>query len=163
RESIDLVKVVRSAVQECQLLVDSRGHQLTVELPSSPVPLHADPTRLEQVLTNLLSNAAKYTDPGGRIWLNVEREPTEAVVRVRDTGIGIPKEMLPQVFDLFMQVAPTLHRTEGGLGIGLTLVRSMVELHGGSVTASSPGPNQGSEFVVRLPLAEVAVRRAESP
>jgi signal transduction histidine kinase len=119
--------------------------------------LLGDPVRLAQVLWNLLNNAAKYTPEGGRIGLMVERAKgarlpaKEVIVRVRDTGMGIPPEMLPRVFDLFTQMERTLERAEGGLGIGLTLVRRLVEMHGGTVQAFSPGPGQGSEFVIRLP------------
>jgi CheY-like chemotaxis protein len=121
---------------------------------SSDVPfLHADPTRLGQVVANLLNNAAKYTDEGGLITLLAGREGDEAVVRVRDTGAGIPADVLPRVFDLFAQAERTLDRAQGGLGIGLTLVKSLVEQHGGRVEAFSDGPGHGSEFVVRLPLA----------
>jgi CheY-like chemotaxis protein len=127
------------------------------------VSLLADPTRLEQILDNLLSNAAKYTKPGGRIEVSAERQGDEAVLRVRDTGVGISPEMLPRVFDLFAQAERSLDRAEGGLGIGLTLVRSLVELHGGSVQAQSAGLGHGSEFVVRLPAAGDAARRADLP
>jgi CheY-like chemotaxis protein len=113
-----------------------------------------------QVIGNLVNNAVKYTDEGGRIWLDVRLEGSEAVISVRDTGVGISAEMLPRVFDLFTQVDRTLDRSQGGLGVGLTLVRSLVELHGGTVHASSPGPGRGSEFVVRLP-ALPAVGRIE--
>ncbi len=115
--------------------------------------VEADPVRLAQVLWNLLNNAAKYTPEGGRIWLAAMKEDGEAVVRVRDTGLGIPAEMLPIVFDLFTQMERTLARAEGGLGIGLTLVRRLTEMHDGKVEAFSRGPGQGSEFVVRLPMA----------
>ena len=123
--------------------------------PQEPVPLEADAARLEQVLANLLNNAAKYTEPGGRIELEAGREGDEAFVRVRDTGIGIAPELLPRVFDLFTQAERSLDRSQGGLGIGLTLVRRLVELHGGSVAASSAGVGRGSEFVVRLPVGIV--------
>src|SRR5205085_7537969 len=112
----------------------------------------ADPTRLEQVLTNLLNNAARYTPEGGRIWLTAAREAGEAVVRVRDTGIGIPPEMLSRIFGLFSQVGRAEERAGGGLGIGLSLVKGLTEMHGGTVEARSAGPGQGSEFTVRLPL-----------
>jgi CheY-like chemotaxis protein len=119
------------------------------------VRLNADPARLAQVLANLLNNAAKYTPEGGRIWLTVERQGEEVVFRVRDSGMGIPREMLGKVFDLFTQVDSSLDRAQGGLGIGLTMVRRLVDLHGGSVQALSDGPGKGAEFVVRLPaLAE---------
>jgi CheY-like chemotaxis protein len=123
-----------------------------VTLPPEAIRLHADPTRLAQVFANLLNNAAKYMEPGGRIWLTAERAASEVVVRVRDAGVGIPAEMLPKVFDLFTQVDRSLDRSQGGLGIGLSLVQSLVQMHGGSVTASSDGAGSGSEFVVRLPV-----------
>ena len=118
---------------------------------AGPVPLLADPTRLEQVLANLLNNAAKYTERGGAIWLEAERAGDEVLVRVRDTGFGIPPNVLPHVFELFTQADRTLDRAQGGLGIGLTLVKRLVEMHGGSVEAHSEGPGKGSEFTVRLP------------
>ena len=121
-------------------------------LPPEPLRLRGDSVRLAQVLDNLLNNSAKYTEEGGRIWLTAAQEGEEVVLRSRDTGVGIPAEMLASVFDLFTQVDRTLDRSQGGLGIGLTLVRRLVEMHGGRVQAASPGPNQGSEFTVRLPL-----------
>jgi signal transduction histidine kinase/ActR/RegA family two-component response regulator len=155
-ERIDLATVVARAIEGSRPLIDARQHTLEVVLPAAPVPVEGDPLRLAQVLWNLLNNAAKYTPEGGRIVLTVEREPRrgggdEAVVRIRDTGVGIPAEMLPKVFDLFTQMERTLERSEGGLGIGLTLVRRLTELHGGTVQAFSKGTGQGSEFVVRLP------------
>ena len=151
KERIDLAAVVARAVEGARPLIDARRHTLEVNLPEVPVPVEADPVRLAQVLWNLLNNAAKYTPDGGRITLTVERGD-EAVVRVRDTGMGIAPEMLPRVFDLFTQVERTLDRAEGGLGIGLTLVRRLTEMHGGTVAAPSEGQGQGSEFVVRLPV-----------
>jgi signal transduction histidine kinase len=124
-----------------------------VRLPAEPIRLAGDRTRLAQVLTNLLNNAAKYTPPGGRIELAAERHDGHTTVSVTDTGIGIPGDMLPKVFDLFTQVGGGVDRAQGGLGIGLTLVRRLVEMHGGTVAATSPGPGQGSAFTVRLPLA----------
>jgi CheY-like chemotaxis protein len=129
-------------------------------LPPETVYLEADPTRLEQVLCNLLNNAAKYTEPGGCIDLAVERDGDTAVVRVRDTGVGIAAELLPRVFDLFTQGDQSLARSQGGLGIGLTLVRQLVELMGGTVTAHSDGPGKGSEFRVRLPTRSRATHEA---
>jgi CheY-like chemotaxis protein len=126
---------------------------LTVALPPHPLFVEGDKTRLAQVLSNLLANAAKYTLEGGRIWLSVSRGPERAVIRVRDTGVGIPPEMLPHVFEMFTQVDRSLGRAQGGLGIGLTLVRSFVQMHGGTIEAFSDGPGLGSEFVVHLPLA----------
>jgi CheY-like chemotaxis protein len=132
-----------------------------VSLPDQPIWLHADPARLDQVVVNLLTNAAKYTDPGGRIWLTVAREGDEAVLRVRDTGVGIDPELLPRIFDLFTQAEKSLDRSQGGLGIGLCLVQRLVEMHGGSVHADST-VGQGSEFVIRLPIAQPAPQ-APSP
>jgi CheY-like chemotaxis protein len=125
---------------------------LTVKLPPEPLTLEADPARLAQVISNLLNNAIKYTPPGGEIELSVSREAGEAVISVRDTGIGIPEDMLEQVFEMFIQVSRDQQRAQGGLGIGLALVRQLVQMHGGRVHAESPGPDQGSTFVVKLPL-----------
>ncbi|HEX4613438.1 MAG TPA: ATP-binding protein, partial [Urbifossiella sp.] len=136
--------------------VEAGGHALDVRLPAGPLPLDADRTRLTQVLANLLNNAAKYTPAGGRVTLAAGAEGADAVVRVTDTGVGIPAEMLPHIFDMFTQVGSSLDRAQGGLGIGLTLVRRLAELHGGTVTASSPGAGRGSEFVLRLPRAAEA-------
>jgi signal transduction histidine kinase/ActR/RegA family two-component response regulator len=152
KEPVDLAAVVARAVEISRPLIDARRHELAVTLPPEPLRLEADPTRLAQVVANLLNNAAKYTEERGHIWLTVEREGGEAVVRVRDTGVGIPSDMLAQVFDLFTQVTHSLDRSQGGLGIGLTLARSLVEMHGGSVRAHSAGWGEGSEVVVRLPL-----------
>jgi PAS domain S-box-containing protein len=155
KERVDLAEVVREAVETSQPLIERSGHHLTVTLPPEPIYLHADLLRLSQVLTNLLTNAAKYTDRGGDIWLTVERQAGEVVVRVKDTGVGIPAEKLPGLFQMFFQVDRALGRSQGGLGIGLSLVRRLVELHGGSVKAHSAGRGQGSEFTVLLPaLAE---------
>jgi len=151
KEIIDIATVVARAVEAVRSLINTRHQVLEVSLPSEPIHLEADPTRLEQVLVNLLNNAAKYTNPGGHIRLLVEREGHEVVLKVRDTGVGIPPELLPYVFDLFTQGNRSLDRVQGGLGIGLTLVRSLVERHGGSVKAHSKGPGRGSEFTVRLP------------
>jgi signal transduction histidine kinase/ActR/RegA family two-component response regulator len=151
KEPVDLAAAVSGAVTAARPLIDARRHDLSVSLPLEPLRLEADPTRLEQVLVNLLTNAAKYTDPGGRIGLTAERDGHEAVLRVRDTGVGIPAELIPRVFEPFMQAERSVDRTHGGLGIGLTLVKCLVEMHGGSVTAHSEGPGKGSEFVVRLP------------
>jgi PAS domain S-box-containing protein len=151
KEPVDLGAVVQRAVDSVRPLIDSRSHTLSVRLPTEPVRLEADPTRLEQVISNLLNNAAKYTMPGGHLGVTAERVGEEAVVRVCDTGIGVPPDVLDRVFEPFMQSDGSLARTDGGLGIGLTLVRSLVEMHGGKVKAASPGLGQGSEFVIRLP------------
>ena len=161
KEAVDLGSIVERAVEGIRPLVDSRAHELTVQLPTDPIRLSADPTRLEQVVTNLLNNAAKYTMPGGHIRVAASLEGEEAVVRVRDNGIGVPPDVLERVFEPFVQTEGSLARSEGGLGIGLTLVRSLVEMHGGNVEAHSPGLGQGSEFVVRLP-AHVPVEKAGS-
>ncbi|MBI3909450.1 MAG: response regulator [Armatimonadetes bacterium] len=149
---VELGTICSHAIETVRPLIEARGHLLCISLPPEPVWLDGDPTRLEQVLTNLLSNAARYTEPGGRVWLSAEREGEEVVLRVQDTGIGISPELLPRVFDLFTQADQSLDRARGGLGVGLTVVRSLVEMHGGRVQAYSAGPGQGSEFVVRLPM-----------
>jgi signal transduction histidine kinase len=153
RERVDLAAVAAQAVETAQPLIDAQRHALAVALPAEPVPVDADPLRLVQVVANLLTNAAKYMERGGRIWLAVGREDGAGVVRVRDSGVGIAPELLPHVFDLFVQADHSAARAQGGLGIGLTLVKSLVEMHGGAVEAHSEGPGRGSEFVVRLPLA----------
>jgi len=160
KEPLDVAQPVQQAVEGVQPLVRERGLTLSVSLPPLPVQVEADPTRLQQVVGNLLSNAAKYTDPGGTILLTARQEGTELVLRVRDTGIGIAPDMLPMIFDLFVQAERRLDRSQGGLGIGLTLVRRLVEMHGGSVTAHSEGPGKGSEFVVRLPTLSDEQKRA---
>jgi PAS domain S-box-containing protein len=151
KEPLELTTVVAQAVETSQPLIDDRRHELMVGLPPEEVRVEADLTRLAQALANILTNAAKYTPEGGHIRLTVETGPGEAVVRIHDDGMGIAPELLPRVFDLFTQGDRSLARSEGGLGIGLTLVQSLVALHGGSVEAHSEGPGKGSEFVVRLP------------
>jgi PAS domain S-box-containing protein len=143
--------IVERAVETARPLMDQRKHELTVSLPPQPIWLNADAARLEQVVVNLLANSAKYTDDGGHIWLTVQQEGDECVVRVRDTGVGIAPELLPRIFDLFTQAERSLDRSQGGLGIGLALVQRLVELHRGRVEAYS-ALGQGSEFVVRLPM-----------
>jgi signal transduction histidine kinase/integral membrane sensor domain MASE1/CheY-like chemotaxis protein len=150
-ERIDLAAAIERAVETAAPVIKEARHELTVSLPREPVFVHADPVRLAQAIANLLHNAAKYTEPGGRITLTGERDGEDAVVRVRDSGIGISAEMLPQIFGLFVQADRALNRAQGGMGIGLTLVRTLVELHGGGVQAHSEGPGKGSEFVIRLP------------
>jgi signal transduction histidine kinase/DNA-binding response OmpR family regulator len=148
----DVADVLARAAETCRPLIDERGHRLTVAPPSVRLRVQGDAVRLVQVLGNLLNNAAKYTEEGGHIRLGAGREGDEAVIRVADTGMGIPEEMLGSIFDMFTQVSRSLDRSQGGLGIGLTLVRQLVEMHGGCVQAHSAGPGKGSEFVVRLPL-----------
>jgi len=161
RERVDVAAIVRSAVETSKPVIEAAGHDLVVSLPANPIHLDADPTRLSQVVANLLTNAAKYTAAGGRIWLTVERHEDEVVVSLRDTGIGIAAQHLAYIFEMFSQVQSALDRSQGGLGVGLALVRGFVELHGGSVRARSDGPGQGSEFIVRLPLSAASL--AETP
>jgi signal transduction histidine kinase len=153
RQRVDLCVVVTHAAQTVAFTMQERNHRLRARLSSAPLWMQGDPARLEQVFVNLLCNAAKYTDPGGRIWLSAEREQGEAVVRIRDTGIGIDRSALPHVFDLFVHANPSSCRPDAGSGIGLALVRSLVEVHGGHVGAASAGRGNGSEFTVRLPMA----------
>jgi PAS domain S-box-containing protein len=150
KEQIDLATVVQHAVETSRPLMDASGHELTVTLPPQPVVVYADRTRVAQVFTNLLNNSAKYTARGGHIWLTCEQQGSDVVVKVKDTGVGIAPDMLARIFDMFTQVDRSLDRSQGGLGIGLSLVRRLVEMHGGSVEAYSAGPGRGSEFVVRL-------------
>jgi len=161
RERVALQRVAASAVEAARQAIDAAGHTLSVSLPDEPIPLDADATRLNQVLANLLHNAAKYTEPGGRIAVEARREGDEAVVSVRDTGVGIAPEMLPKIFEMYAQVDRSLDRSQGGLGIGLTIVRRLVEMHGGRIVARSEGVGRGSEFLIRLPIAEGAAAPAE--
>jgi signal transduction histidine kinase len=151
KEVVELAAIVAGATETTAHMLAARGHRLTVSLPTGPVFLVADSLRLEQVLANLLSNAAKFTDPGGHIGLTAGVEAGQAVLRVRDNGRGIAPDLLPRVFDLFRQGPDLGNNGPVGLGIGLALVKSLVELHGGSVAASSDGPGTGTEFVVHLP------------
>jgi PAS domain S-box-containing protein len=153
KERIDLRSVLDSALETTRPLASARGHQIVVRVPERPLPLDGDPTRLSQVFANLVNNAAKYTPDGGRITVAADTDGTALRVCISDTGIGIPADMLPYVFDMFTQVGHSIERSQGGLGIGLTLVRRLVEMHGGSVAAQSGGPGQGSSFVVKIPLA----------
>jgi PAS domain S-box-containing protein len=150
KERIDLGTVAQDAVETSRPLIEASGHELTVTVPPQPVYVDADRTRLAQVFANLLNNSARYTERGGHICLTVERQGSNAVVSVKDNGIGIPPEMLGKIFDTFTQVDRSLERSQGGLGIGLSLVRGLIELHGGSVEAHSDGHGKGSEFIVRL-------------
>jgi signal transduction histidine kinase/ActR/RegA family two-component response regulator len=151
-ERLDLGAVIARAVETAQPLIDAQGHQLTVTKVPTQLEIEGDPVRLSQVFANLLNNAAKYTPGGGHLSVSVERSGDEAVIRVRDDGVGIEAGMLPRVFDLFTQAEPSLDRSQGGLGLGLTLVRRLVEMHGGAVEAASAGLGLGAEFTVRLPL-----------
>jgi PAS domain S-box-containing protein len=159
---VDLAAVLRSAVETSRPLVEAGGHTLTIEVPPQPIVVEADAVRLAQVAANLLNNAARYTEPGGRIELAARREGGEAEVSVRDNGIGIEPAMLARVFELFTQGGHAPAHGQGGLGIGLTLARTLVELHGGRIEARSAGRGQGSEFIVRLPVI-AAQAIAEEP
>ena len=152
KEHVEVAAIVRGAVETSRPLIEAAGHRLAISIPGETLMLDGDPVRLNQVIANLLNNAAKYMDSGGQIWLTARREGDSIAISIRDTGNGIPPAMLPRVFDLFMQIDRLTERGQGGLGIGLTLVKSLVELHGGSVVAFSDGKGRGSEFVVRLPL-----------
>ena len=162
QEPLDLGTIVSNAAEVSRAAMEAHGHLLTVTVPDGPLPISGDAVRLAQVFENLLGNAAKYTPPGGRVTLTVEREGPQGIVRVRDSGIGIGPDVLPRIFDLFVQADTSLDRSEGGLGIGLTLVDRLTRMHGGSVEAFSDGPGSGSEFVVRLPL-DVAHAASEHP
>jgi PAS domain S-box-containing protein len=151
RARVPLAAVIDSAVETARPYVEAEGHELGISLPAEPLFLDADLTRLAQVFSNLLSNSAKYTRPGGHIWLTALRQGQDAVVAVRDDGIGIPAEAVPRLFDMFSQVDRSIERARGGLGIGLALVKGLVEMHGGRVSAESAGPGKGSTFTVRLP------------
>jgi signal transduction histidine kinase len=155
RERVLIDAVVARAVETARPLIDSRKHELTLDLPEELLSIEGDPTRLVQIIGNILHNAAKFMDPGGRIVLTVTREDSYAVIRIRDFGMGIRPELVPKIFDLFSQVHQKSESPHGGLGIGLALVRRLVEMHGGVVTADSAGPGQGTEMVVRLPLIGV--------
>lgn len=153
KELVQLDTILENAVETSRPAIKEANHQLTISLPSEPLVLNADPIRLTQVFSNLLNNAAKYTEEGGQIKLTVRREGAEAVVKVRDNGLGIPTEMLSRVFDMFSQVDRVRRRAQGGLGIGLSLAKRLVRMHDGTIEAQSEGPGKGSEFIVRLPLA----------
>ena len=154
KEDVELGSVIGDVIDTCRPVCEAARLELSVTLPPQPVYLHADPVRLAQVFGNLMQNACKFTKPGGHISLDAEQQGGDVVITVRDSGVGIPSDMLRKIFEMFTQGDQSLERSEGGLGIGLTLVRRLVELHGGSVQAFSAGPEQGSQFVVRLPLIE---------
>jgi CheY-like chemotaxis protein len=162
---IDIAPVIHQAVEMSQPLIDTAGHHLRVILPAEPLFLHADPVRLTQVFANLLNNSSKYTPAGGQLQISAERDGDHAVVRVKDSGAGIPADQLEKIFNMFNQVDRSPERAQGGLGIGLTLVRRLSEMHGGSVHARSDGPGKGSEFIVRLPALAQApqTRKSQAP
>lgn len=164
KEPVELSEVLRAAVEASRPILAASDHELEVKLaPGDSIWLDADFTRLTQVVANLLNNAAKYTPESGKIVLAAEREGNEAVIRVTDNGIGIPADMLPRIFDMFMQVEAPMGHGKGGLGIGLTLAQRLVDMHGGSITARSDGPGHGSEFAIRLPARMGAPRSSEAP
>jgi signal transduction histidine kinase/CheY-like chemotaxis protein len=164
KEPIDVATIVAFAIETSRPMIEILNHRLSIVLPPGPVMVEADSLRMAQVLSNLLNNAAKYSKSPGQIRLAVAVEGSEAVFRVRDKGIGIPSEMLAQIFDLFTQVDQSLDHSQGGLGLGLTLVRELVEMHGGTVSAHSDGLGRGSEFVVRLPvLPESKAKAVRAP
>jgi PAS domain S-box-containing protein len=152
KSHVELASVIQQSVEISRPIAECAKHQMTLTLPKEPIYLDADPMRLVQIFSNILNNACKYTEPGGRIWLNAERQGSDVVVKIKDNGMGIPADKLGSVFEMFMQIDQSLERSQGGLGIGLTLVKRLVELHEGSVEAFSGGVGKGSEFVVRLPI-----------
>jgi CheY-like chemotaxis protein len=161
---VELTAVLRSAIETSGTLLKAGGQEFTAVLPDTPIRLDADPVRLAQAVSNLLNNAAKYTERGGHIWLIAERDNDTAVITVRDTGVGIPSVTLPHVFEMFTQGEQNRARTLGGLGIGLTLVKRLVEMHGGTVQADSGGQDMGSTFVIRLPaMAEAPQGEPAAP
>ena len=162
QERVAVAGVVENAIATVRSLIDERRHELTLSLPTQAIWLYVDPARLEQVVVNLLTNAAKYSNKGGHIWLTVQQEGNEAVLRVRDTGVGIDPEILPHIFDLFTQAERTLDRSQGGLGIGLALVQRLLEMQGGTVAVSSI-VGQGSEFLVRLPIVPTPEQQPIAP
>jgi PAS domain S-box-containing protein len=162
-ERVELASILHHAIEVCRPLAERSRHEITLTLPTDPIYLEGDSARLAQVFSNLLTNACKYTEPGGRIQVAAERQGGEVAVSVKDDGIGIPPEMLPHIFEIFTQVDRSPERVQGGLGIGLTLVRQLVELHRGRVVAHSEGPGLGSEFVVRLPAVEGTRAPAPGP
>ena len=160
QEDLDARGIAQQAVETARPLIDQSKHKLTLSLPAEPVWLHADALRFEEVIVNLVNNAAKYTPEGGHIWLSIQQEGDEMVLRVRDSGLGIAPDSLPHIFELFTQAPRSLDRSQGGLGIGLAVVRKLVEMHGGTVEAQSVGLGKGSEFTVRLPVLRSPIGRS---
>jgi signal transduction histidine kinase/CheY-like chemotaxis protein len=158
KERVELSDVMRVAIETSRPLIEEGRHELTVTLPSTPILLNVDQTRLAQVFSNLLNNAAKYTEAGGRVEFTAVQQGNEAVVSVRDSGVGIPSEMLPHIFEMFAQVDRHLERSQGGLGIGLTLAKRLVEMHGGRIEVESAGAGKGSEFRIHLPVFSESIR-----
>lgn len=163
KTQLELATAAQHAIEVVRPHIEAKFHELTVSMPPNPLYLDADPTRLSQIIANLLNNSTKYTEAGGHIWLTAQQQGGEALISVRDTGIGIASEHLPHIFEMFAQFAPALERSQGGLGVGLALVKGLVELHGGAIEARSDGPGMGSEFIVRLPIAEGKVQTPPEP
>lgn len=160
KQQIDIIDAVQHSIEISNALMEKSRHVFTIKKPDTPLIIEADSTRIVQIISNLLTNAAKYTPEGGNICLSLLQEGHEVVLSVRDSGIGIPPEHLPNVFAMFSQLKPALERSQGGLGIGLALVRGLVELHGGTIVARSEGDGKGSEFIVRLPIATSSISTA---
>jgi signal transduction histidine kinase len=154
KERVDLQTIVTGAIEAGKPVIEQMEHHLTTDIPADPIVLHADPVRMTQIVTNLLNNAAKYTPRGGEIRLSASCDESNVVISVKDNGIGIPEGMLSQVFEPFVQVDHSIARSYGGLGIGLTLVRTLAERHGGTIECRSEGEGKGTEFIVTLPLAD---------
>jgi CheY-like chemotaxis protein len=163
RELCDAGTILKQAIESAEPLIREKGHTFISEYEEGTLPLRADPLRLEQIVVNLLTNAAKYTESGGRIRVRAGREGEHVVISVEDNGVGIPPEKLPQMFELFAQGERSIARSEGGLGLGLTIVQKLAEMHGGSVSAESEGPGRGSAFTVRLPAAPRPAPASEGP
>ncbi|MBI5011312.1 MAG: HAMP domain-containing histidine kinase, partial [Methylocystis sp.] len=159
KENVAVSDFLRHALESCQPLIESKSHRVTVKVADEPLRVFGDSVRLAQIAANIINNAAKYTPPGGRIEIDAARGGDEVVLRVRDNGVGISADMMPRVFDLFAQTDGQIRLSEGGLGIGLALGRSLVEIHGGRVEARSEGVGRGSEFIVSLPLADCGALR----
>src|SRR5579863_6883683 len=162
-QSSDLTEIIAAAVETARPTIDAKRHTLSIELPDQPIRFNADPLRIAQMLSNLLTNAAKYTDPEGHIRLTARCAADELIIQVCDTGIGISADSLPRIFEMFAQVATSRDRSEGGLGIGLALTRGLAELHGGRIEARSPGLGRGSEFTLHLPLKATARAPQRAP
>jgi CheY-like chemotaxis protein len=154
KQLIDVATIVRRAAATVRPLMEQKQHELILDIAEEPMVVHADPMRSEQIVANLLTNAGKYTQDGGRVTVRAQRRDAEAAIQVIDTGVGLPPEMLSRVFDLFAQADRTLDRSEGGLGIGLTVARKLAEMHGGTITVASEGLGKGATFTVRLPLSD---------
>ncbi len=158
KEHLAVKELLMAAIKTAAPLIEARGHRLSFEVPDPTPYIEADPVRFEQIISNLLTNAAKYTDPGGSIRIEAITKEETVVVRVQDSGIGISPELLPQIFEMFSQATAALDRSEGGLGIGLSLVRELVRMHGGTIEARSEGHDKGSEFIVTLPLVKASTK-----